>query len=60
MVNPLLVVGGGMALVVIGILAMYGFAFRFRIRIEKVVAIVLILAVLLILGGLLLPVLTGT
>ncbi len=54
-VNPLLIVGGGMAIVIIGYLAMVGFSFYFRVPIRVVVMTVLVLAILVIIIGILLP-----
>ena len=50
-VNPLLIVGGGMAIVFIGFLAMVGFSFYYRVPIRVVVTSVLVLAILAIAIG---------
>ncbi len=53
--NPLLIVGGGMAIVIIGFLAMVGFSFYFHVPIRVVVMTVLVLAILVVTIGILLP-----
>lgn len=54
-VNPLIVIGGGMAIVIIGFLAMVGFSFYFHVPIRVVVMTVLILAIMVIMIGIFMP-----
>ena len=54
-INPLLNIGGILAIVAIGFFAMLGFSFRFRVPLRIVVLVVACLAMLFIMIGLQLP-----